>query len=407
MSAALSLSQARRIALDAQGLARRRPTGPATARAVGRTAQRLQLIQIDSVNVLTRSQYLPVFSRLGSYDIEDLHRLAHRRPRRLVEYWAHEASLILPELYPLFLERSKRWKGGREEAYFRRILNAHPGLARSVLAELEGHGPQSASQMKVRLEHDEPRNTTNWGWNWSVVKQVMEALFWTGQISSAARNPQFERLYDLTERVLPPAVLQAPAPGQEEAVAELTLRAARAHGIGTVRCFADYFRVPLTETAAAVRELAGLGLLEPVTVRGWDATLYRHPEAVIPRRADGRALLSPFDSLVFERQRTERLFGFHYRIGIYTPAALRTHGYYVLPFLLGETLAARVDLKADRAAGALLVRAAFAEPGAPAGTAVELAAELREMAEWMGLGEVRVEPAGDLAAALGAAVAAS
>jgi uncharacterized protein YcaQ len=283
-------------------------------------------------------------------------------------------------------------------------------VARRLLEALAAGRPLTASELTARLGHVEARTTDNWGWNWNAVKRVLEHLFEEGLVTAASRTSSFERRYTLTSRVLaaPDPALPDSASREPDAAAAMVRlidAAAQAHGIGTVRCFADYFRTPVRAAAAAVDELVAGGRLEPVTVAGWNRPLYRHAEARMPRTANGRALLSPFDSLVFERRRLEELFGFHYRIEIYTPEAKRRYGYYVLPFLLREDIVARVDLKADRAAGTLLVRASHAEPGAPADTAVELAAELQLMAEWLELERVIVAPAGDLAPALGQAVA--
>ncbi len=401
MPATLSLDQARRIALAAQGLDKGRPAGPVTSRTVGRTFARLQLVQIDSVNVLSRSHFLPFFSRLGNYDRSILQRMSGSHPRRMMEYWAHEASFIRPELFPdLVLWQKRTWVGASA---------LEPGLreavARKILEVLATGKPLTAGEVTVKIGHVEDRRNENWGWNWNAVKRVLEDLFQDGLISAASRTEQFERRYALTERVLPDRqalVLDRQDPA--EAMQRLIDAAALAHGIGTLRCFADYFRIPVKAAAAAVDHLVSIGRLEPVSVAGWNRKVYLHAEARLPRRAAGRALLSPFDSLVFERRRLEELFGFHYRIEIYTPEPRRRFGYYVLPFLLGETLVARVDLKADRAAGKLLVRSAYGEPDAPPGTAVELADELELMAEWLGLGDVVVSPVGDLAGPLTAAL---
>jgi uncharacterized protein YcaQ len=254
----------------------------------------------------------------------------------------------------------------------------------------------------------EHRRDDNWGWNWNAVKRVLEHLFQAGIISAASRTEQFERRYALTARVFPDRRGLAEDPRDPvESMHRLIDAAAQAHGIGTLRCFADYFRTPIRPAAAAVEHLVRTGRLEPVNVAGWDRKVYLHADARVPRRAAGRALLSPFDSLVFERRRLEELFGFHYRIEIYTPEHRRRFGYYVLPFLLGETMVARVDLKADRTAGKLLVRSAYREPDDPPSTAVELADELILMAEWLGLGDVVVSPAGDLAEDLAAALGAA
>lgn len=396
MSATLSLHQARRIALAAQGLHKERPTGPVTARAVGRTFARLQLVQIDSVNVLVRSHFLPFYSRLGNYDRDILKRMSASHPRRMLEYWAHEASYIRPEHYQdLLLWQKRSWVGASR---------LDPGLrndvADRILAVLARSRPMTASELTARIGHVEEKQTTDWGWNWNAVKRVLEHLFEEGLVSAASRTGQFERRYTLTAKVLP---RPAEAEGEVDptaALRRLTEAAARAHGIGSIRCFADYFRTPVKATALAVAHLVEQGRLEPVNVPGWGRDVFRHVEAVLPRRATGRALLSPFDSMVFERRRLLELFGFHYRIEIYTPEPKRRYGYYVLPFLLRDRMVARVDLKADRTGGRLLVRAAFAEPDAPADTAVELAAELRLMSQWLGLPDVEVGPAGDLAARL-------
>ncbi|KQQ80304.1 MULTISPECIES: winged helix-turn-helix domain-containing protein [Micrococcaceae] len=405
MPVSLSLNQARRIALAAQGLDKGRPTGPVTSRTVGRTFARLQLVQIDSVNVLARSHFLPFYSRLGNYDRSILQRMSGVHPRRMIEYWAHEASYIRPEHYAdLLLWQKRAWvgAGGMDP-------DQRAAISERILETLAGSRPLTASELTARIGHVEERQTGNWGWNWNAVKRVLEHLFEAGFVSAAARTEQFERKYTLTARILPQAgngTGEAPTGTQDRvrALDRLTDAAARAHGIGTVRCFADYFRTPVKATAQSVERLVERGALEPVTVTGWNRDVYRHADAVLPRRATGRALLSPFDSLVFERRRLEELFGFHYRIEIYTPELKRRHGYYVLPFLLRDGIVARVDLKADRAGGKLLARAAFAEPAAPPDTAVELAGELRLMAEWLGLQSVEVWPSGDLAADLARAV---
>ncbi len=404
MQASLSLAQARRIALAAQGLDKVRPAGPVSARAVGRTFARLHLVQIDSVNVVSRSHFLPFFSRLGNYDRTILQRMAGTHPRRMMEYWAHEACFILPaHFHDLVQWQNRTWVGAH--AMDPELRN---GVAARVLETLAAGRPMTAAELTARLGHVEDRQRDNWGWNWNAVKRVLEHLFEEGLVSASSRTESFERRYTLTARVLPAPAGETAAPEPDAAAAmdRLIDAAARAHGIGTVRCFADYFRTPQKAAAAAVQNLVDAGRLQPVTVAGWDRPLYRHAEATLPRSATGRALLSPFDSLVFERRRLEELFGFHYRIEIYTPESKRRYGYYVLPFLLRDAIVARVDLKADRAGGRLLVRTAHAEPGAPADTAVELAAELQLMAEWLGLGGVVVSPTGDLAPALAEAVAA-
>jgi uncharacterized protein YcaQ len=396
--ASLSAAEARRVALAAQGFAEPRTLDrPVDARALrSRVVDRVGLIQIDSVNVLQRAHYLPAFSRLGAYDIDVLDRLAHYAPRRLFEYWGHEASLIPVELQPHLRWRMRR---AHDDAWggMRRIAQDRPELVAAVLEDLRARGPLTAAQ----LAHlDEPRGKKGPWWDWSDVKRALEFLFWSGEITSARRR-RFERLYDIPERVLPKAIIDAPTPSDDEAQRELLRVAARSLGIATEPDLRDYFRLPAPDTKLRVPELVEAGELLPVQVEGWGrAPAYLAPGARVPRRVDARALVGPFDSLIWERPRVERVFGFRYRIEIYVPKEQRVHGYYVLPLLLGDRLVARVDLKSDRAGGALLVQAAHAEPGAPPETAEVLAGELRAMASWLRLDDVTVVGAGDLAPAL-------
>ncbi len=397
----LTLAQTRRVALAAQGFHRPRPDRAVGMRDVQATIDRLGQFQIDSVNVVTRAHHVPLFSRLGPYDPDLLTRAAHQRPRRLFEYWGHAASLIDVELQPLL-----RFRMAEPHAWgnVERIITERPDLVDWVRDQVADRGPVSARDIELAEERDR----SSWGWNWSSVKTVLEWLFSAGEVSTARRNTQFERVYDLTERVIPAAVLDRPTPAPADSVRGLVAHAARALGVATEPWLRDYFRTRPVPTRQAVAELVEAGELLPVEVAGWDRPAYRWHQAVIPRRVQARALCCPFDSMVFERERLEALFGFRYRIEIYVPEAQRVHGYYVYPFLLGDRFVARVDLKADRITGALRVRSAWAEDhaaGCRDEVAAELAAELATMAGWLGLADVVVEPAGDLAPALGAAVA--
>ena len=391
----LSAAHARAIALAAQGLAAPRPAR-LDAKKLRGLVDALGVVQIDSVNVLVRSHYLPAFSRLGAYDPAAFDRHAHRAPRALFEYWGHEASLLPVGLQPLFRWRMAR---AREHAWgrMRRIATQQPELVRDVLALVADKGPISASEIDL----GERRSRKGW-WEWSDAKTAIEWLFWSGQVTSARRRG-FERLYDLPERVLPARVLGKPTPSEPDAHRALVERAARALGIASEADLRDYYRLSLAGARTAVTELVEAGALERVEVEGWSKPGYLHRDAPAPPRIEPEraALLSPFDSLVWFRDRTARLFGMTYRIEIYVPAAQRVHGYYVLPFLLGDRLVARVDLKADRARSSLLVQAAHAEPGvAKARVASALAGELSRMADWLGLERVEIVRKGDLAGAL-------
>jgi uncharacterized protein len=386
----LSIAQARRIALDAQGFADPAPAGPVTMRHLRRVLSRTALLQMDSVNVLQRAHYLPMYSRLGPYPVGLLDRAAYGRPPELFEYWGHEASLIPVSLHPAL-----RWRMAGAHAWgnVRRIADEDPALVDWVRDEVRVNGPLTAAE----IEHEAPREKGNWGWNWSSVKRALEFLFWAGEVVAARRNGSFARVYDLPERVLPAEVLAAPTPTPAESYRELVAVAARSLGVAAEFELRDYFRLPVAGARAAIPELVEEGVLVPVEVRGWRQPAYLHADAKLPRWVRGDTLISPFDPLIWERARTERLFGFSYRIEIYTPAHKRVHGYYVLPFLQGDRFTARVDLKADRKAGVLRVPAAWLEPGADADTTAEaLAAELRRLAGWLGLDVVAPPEGGDL-----------
>jgi uncharacterized protein YcaQ len=401
----LTQLQARRIALAAQGFTDR-PHATPSMRTFDRTLQRTGVLQVDSVNVLQRAHYMPLYSRMGPYDVDLLRRATERRPRRLVEYWAHVQALMPVDLWPLMRHRMERYRSERGKWGF----TADADLEPQVLAAVHDRGPVTARDLEEEFSTG-PRTKENWGWNWSESRKVLDYLYLVGDVAIAGRNSQFEVLYDLPERVLPAAVLAAPTPTPQEAVTELVRRAARSHGVASGNCLADYYRLRLQPASGrpsvkvAVEELVEAGELTPVKVQGWKRQAYLHRDARLPRRVAARTLLSPFDPVVWERDRAEALFDFFYRIEIYVPAEKRLHGYYVLPFLLGDRLVARVDLKADRAGSVLVVPGAFAESHAPEETAEELAVELRRLACWLGLDDVVVGRHGDLSDGLRAALA--
>jgi uncharacterized protein YcaQ len=382
---------ARRIALAAQGFADPRPDGGVGVRQLRRLTERLAVVQIDSVNVLSRSHYLPAFSRLGAYPRAALDELTARR-HAVFEYWAHEASFL-----PVRLQPYLRWRMAAAEEHawgnMVRLQREQPGFVAEVLDRVRADGPVKASE----LLDEKPRRSGTM-WNWHAGKVALEWLFFTGAVTATHRTTSFEKVYDLTERVLPPEILQVPTPEPADAVRELVRTAARALGVATERDLRDYFRLRPAAARIAIAELADSGELVPVEVAGWGAPAWLDPEARRPRWIRARALLSPFDSLVWERPRVERIFGFRYRLEIYTPAAKRVHGYYVLPFLLGDQLVARADLKADRQAGVLRVQAVHGEEGIDRPlVAAALADELRLMADWLELDDVAVAGSGDLA----------
>ncbi|CAN5435609.1 winged helix-turn-helix domain-containing protein [soil metagenome] len=397
---AISLDLARRIALGAQGFADPRPTATVTRRHAKRVLDHVGLVQIDSVNVVVRSQELPLFARLGPHRRDLVAQLT--KAGDVFEYWGHEASHLPVALHPLFRWRMDDAREGRGTwGGVARIAHEQPGLVAHVLDQVR--------ERKLTVGMLEGGGERGQGmWAWSPGKVALEYLFWSGQVT-ARRGPNFERWYDLPERALPAAVLDRPTPEPAQAKKELLVLAARSHGVGTAKDLADYHRLNIPESRPLLAELVAEGRLLPVAVQGWPQPAFLHPDARRPRWIRGRALLSPFDSLVWERARTERIWGFRYRIEIYVPKAQRVHGYYVLPFLLDGELVARVDLKADRQAGVLLVQSAFGEDAIDVGpVTVELAAELAELGAFLGLDNgVLVKPRGDLAAELAAAVSRS
>lgn len=382
MKEEISLSEARRIALTAQGfnaLSRGKQVSPLQIRKV---IDRLGLLQIDSVNVLARAQYVPIFSRLGIYDQAALDALIAEKPRRYFEYWGHEASILPVDVYPLL-----RW---RMEDAFRgkhiwRQLEAYAGEKRkeadALLERIRRDGPLAATD----LAGSKARKGM---WVWSDAKHALEWLFWAGQIAATHRRGSFERVYDLPERVLPQAILQLPTPDETDAKRALLARSARALGIATADDLRDYYRIPVKDALLPLQQLVEEGTVIPVRVSGWLQQAYLYKDAIAGRSIKGAALLSPFDPLIWHRARTERIFGFRYRLEIYTPAHKREHGYYVLPLLLDGALVARVDLKADRKNGILMVQRLHIEAGAPGHTRDLLLNELQQMASWLKLTDV-------------------
>jgi len=388
----MSAAQARRIALAAQGFGQNYPAGVGT-RQLNLVLDRIGLVQLDSVNVFERSHYLPLFARLGAYDKSLLDRLVFGRYSDYLEYWAHEAAIIPAETWPLY-----RWRMDSNRARYSTpgswVAENGPMLD-WLRAELTDRGAVAASE----IEHDSGKGAGGW-WGWSEVKTGLEWLFRFGEAVSAGRS-RFERRYALASSALPPAVFEREVP-RSDAIRELLLLSARAHGVGILADFADYYRIKSEPARAAVHELVDAGELLPVTVEGWNRPAYLHRDARIPRRVEATALLSPFDPVVWERRRAERMFGFHYRIEIYTPAPKRIFGYYTLPLLIDDRLVGRVDLKSDRQNRVLRVQSSWTEVEAPPETAARLAPLLRETAAWQGLDAIEVMGRGNLAGAVAA-----
>lgn len=398
----LSPAQARRVALAAQGFGR--PVDgdarPGTRQLNG-LVDRLGLLQIDSVNVFERSHYLPAFARLGAYDRATLDRLTFAPRGRYVEYWAHEAAIVPVSTWPLLRWRMRdydvKWRGDASS-----WLSTSPRMERWLLDEIRDKGPLPASLVEADAAlFPQPDRTGPW-WGWGDVKRGLESLFRTGALVSAGRR-RFERVYALPEQVLPAEILAVDV-DRHEAHRRLVAHAARASGVATAADLADYFRLKVADVVPALRELHDEGVVEPVVVPGWGATAWLHRVARVPRRLEADAVLSPFDPVAWYRPRAERLFGFRYRIEIYTPREKRVHGYYVLPVLQDDQLVGRVDLKSDRQAGVLRVQSAWRERDLPIDVE-RLATTLRRAAAWQGLGAVEVADRGDLAGALRAPLA--
>lgn len=388
MKDSLSVAEARRIALAAQGFALPRPTAAGT-RQLNLAMARMATLQIDSVNVYARSHYMPLFSRLGPYDTAALDRLLFARRAPYVESWAHVASFVPAADWALLRFRmdEMRAKYGTEPDSWFQTNRETVDWVRSELAE---RGPLRPAE----IERDANTAARGAWWDWDAIKNALEYLWLFGEVAIAGRRG-FERRYGLAEHVLPAEVLAAPVP-REAAIHELIARAAKAYGVGTASDLADYWRIKDRRAVmTAILDLQDAGLLQPVTVRGWQsagrpAQAWVHRDASLPRRVDAAAILTPFDPVVWFRDRAERLFDFEYRIEIYTPAAQRRFGYYSLPVLIGDDIVGRVDLKADRAASTLLVQSAWWERGRPADAAARLADELRAAARWQGLESISV-----------------
>jgi uncharacterized protein YcaQ len=396
----LTLSEARRIALTSQGFDRPRPNGKVNASHIRIAIRRLGLVQIDYVNVLTPAHYQVLFSRLGSYEKSLFDDLVYRR-REFTEQWAHERSILPVESWPLLRHRME---AHRVRPWgFEKFLAQQSSYAAWALEEIRARGPLSAEDLP-EPDGAPRRMSDKWGWGMNFKSQTLEAHFGFGRLAVVERLPNFTRVYDLSERVIP-AEHHDRKVEREEGQRELIRMAARSHGVGTASDLADYYRMPIREARHRIAELVEAGKLREARVEGWREPAYLHPEARVARRIETSALLSPFDPVVWHRPRAARLFGFDYRIEIFTPQEKRRWGYYVLPFLLGERLVARVDLKADRAMRRLLALAAYVEAGTnPGEVADALAAELWTMAAWLGLDSVFVERRGGFARTLASAV---
>lgn len=387
----IPVERARRIALGAQGFADPKPSGKVDARHIRRVIDRIGLLQLDSVNVCVRSHYMPLFSRLGPYRQELIDEYAYERGE-LYEYWGHEASLLTPDTWPLLqwrMEEAQPWRQVKD------FIAENPHYLEDIYNEVAEHGPISVSDLQEQGERQGP-----W-WGYSSGKIALEWLFQIGRISCGHRE-KFKRYYDIPERVLPAEVLGADPMAKPDAQKELLRRSMRHHGIGTATDLADYYRIKMPDARPLFTELIKEGVIEEVEVKGWKQTAYLDTAAKIPRKIEGASLLTPFDPVVWFRDRGERLFDFHYRIEIYVPEPKRIYGYYVMPFMLDGEIVGRVDLKADRKAGRLLVKGSFAEEGVDrVQVASALSNELQSLALWQGLDHVVIFDNGDLAPLVG------
>lgn len=392
-SSSLTLLEARKVALAAQGFGAAKSEQASGWSAQSKELNRLHLLQIDSVNVLTRSHYLPLFSRLGNYDRAALDkRTLGQKNRAAFECWAHEASLVRIELHPLMRWRMKRAHNG-DGIYrsMRDFAKNEKTYLNNLLKFVTSHGPTAQSDLP-----DKSKGEGGW-WGWSKGKLALETLFAQGLLTTAKRE-SFERFYDLPERVIPPEILSLPEPSERDAILQLMDLSGQALGVGTAFDLRDYFRLPVTDAKQAVNDALDAGILEPVSVQGWKQQAFLHRAAKVPRKMTVHALVTPFDPICWDRERAERLFNFHYRIEIYTPQPKRKFGYYVLPFLMGDSFAGRVCLKADREAETLRVNASHLEDMAdPAATASALATELKSMATWLDLKNIQIVKQGNLA----------
>ena len=393
MKSEISPTEARRIALTAQGFNGLTRDSNINRSHLRRSIGQLGLLQIDSVNVLVRAHYLPLFSRLGSYDRAMLDTDTIAKSKRFFEYWGHAASLLPMDCQPLLrwrMERALRGQGVWRP--LKPFATSRREEADAILNRISAEGPLAASDLSPAAGLP-TRGAAKEMWSWSESKHAIEWLFWSGQIAATHRRGSFERVYDLPERVLPRSILEHPTPSDVDAQRALLARSAKAFGIATADDLRDYYRISVADAPLPLQQLVEEGTLIPVRVRGWRQQAYLHKDARAGRKIEGAALLSPFDPLIWYRPRTERLFDFRYRLEIYTPAHKREHGYYVLPFLLDGAIVARVDLKAERTSGQLVVQRAHLEPNAPRHTVERLIEELRLLAAWLGLDSLTVAAA--------------